>query len=375
MKNSFARRAASRFVVGFDGTSLTPDLRELLDLGIGGVILFRRNVVDPWQVASLNAEILRHAKRPIFVSVDQEGGPVQRLRAPFTEMPPHGVLGKIGDPALTQKVASVIARELLALGFNADYAPLADVNTNPANPVIGIRSFGETPDLVGCHAAAWIDGMQGAGMMACAKHFPGHGDTSQDSHYDLPKLGHARARMDSIELPPFAKCIEHEVASIMTAHVVFETLDPGVPATLSRKVLTGLLRESMKYEGLIVSDDLEMKAIADTVGVAKSAVLSIEAGADVLLVCKSRDRVLESIEALAKRFEKGLPEGTDASEARIARTLKKYVAPIPDLAQARGVVGSDRHRALADEIAVRAREKGIAWTPSSAVASSPVSTT
>src|SRR5437868_4858036 len=149
MKNPSAltRRAASRFVIGFDGTSLTPELKELLDLGIAGVILFRRNVVDPWQVASLNAEILRHAKRPLFVSVDQEGGPVQRLRAPFTEMPPHGVLGKIDDAALTQKVASVIARELLALGFNADYAPLADVNTNPKNPVIGIRSFGDTPDV------------------------------------------------------------------------------------------------------------------------------------------------------------------------------------------------------------------------------------
>ena len=377
MKNPSAlvRRAAGRFVIGFDGTTLTAELRELIELGIGGVILFRRNVVDPFQVAALNAEILRAANRPLFVSVDQEGGPVQRLRAPFTEFPPHGVLGKIDDSALTQKVASVIARELGALGFNADYAPLADVNTNAANPVIGIRSFGETPELVGCHAAAWIDGMQGAGMMACAKHFPGHGDTSQDSHYSLPRLSHGVARMEAIELPPFAKCIEHRVASIMTAHVVFEQLDPGVPATLSRKVLTGLLREKMGYDGLIVSDDLEMKAIADTVGVAPSAVQSIEAGADILLVCKSRDRILESIEAVAKRFEKGLPDGTDAADARIAKTLAAYRATVPDEKNARRVIGADPHRALVDDIAARAKAKGIAWTPSAAVASSPVSTT
>ena len=372
-------RAASRLIVGFDGTEMTPELGALIDTGISGVILFRRNCLRPEQVARLNAAIVQRAARPFFVSVDQEGGPVQRMRTPFTEFPPHGVLGAIDDPDLTAKVASVMARELKAIGFNVDYAPVADVNTNPSNPVIGIRSFGADPERVACHVQAWIRGMQGAGVMACAKHFPGHGDTSLDSHYALPSLPHGRKRIDQIELVPFRASIKERVGSIMTAHVVFQALDAKVPATLSKTVLAGLLRKELKYRGLIISDDLEMKAVADHWGVPEAAVLSLEAGADIVLVCKTRDLVLGSIEAIAKALEsKRLDDkGSSAVDERLAaartRFLRKQLPADP--AEVARVVGCPLHKDVAAEVARRATSAGIAWAPPTPAASSPVSTT
>ncbi len=370
-------RAAGFVVAGFDGTRMTRDLRDLLGRGIAGTILFKRNVVDPWQVAALLRDIRRTAGRPLFLSVDQEGGPVQRLRVPFTEFPAHGVLGRIGDPALTRKVASVIAAELRAIGFNVDFAPLADVDTNPANPVIGIRAFAGDPTTVACHAVAWIRGMQRAGVMACAKHFPGHGDTSLDSHHALPRLAHGRSRIESVELVPFRKAIAAKVGSIMTAHVVFEALDPGVPATLSRAALTDLLRGELGFEGLVVSDDLEMRAVADGYGVGEAAVRSLAAGADLLLVCKTRERVIEAIDAVADGLLAGRLPGIDASERRIAAARRRFLAgrPLPSPTAARRIVGRDAHKRLAEEVARRAAAAGIAWAPPSAVAVSPVSTT
>lgn len=374
-----SRRAAARLIVGFDGTQMTPELGELIDTGISGVILFRRNVQSPEQVARLNAAIVERAARPFFVSVDQEGGPVQRMRAPFTEFPPHGVLGAIDDADLTHKVASVMARELKAIGFNLDYAPVADVDTNPANPVIGIRSFGSDPVKVACHVKAWIRGMQRAGVMACAKHFPGHGDTSTDSHYALPSLPHGRARMDKVELVPFRASIAEGVGSIMTAHVVFKALDSKVPATLSRTVLSGLLRKRLRYRGLVISDDLEMKAVADHWGAPEAAVRSLEAGADVVLVCKTRDLVMGSIEAIAKALEsKRLnARASNAVDARIEAARKRFLrkqSPANPADVAR-VVGCPLHRDLAADVARRATAAGIAWAPPTPAASSPVSTT
>ena len=356
-------------------------------MGVAGVILFRRNVVDPRQVAELNAAIARATRgRPVFISTDQEGGPVQRLRAPFTEFPPHGVLGAIDDPALTRKVATTMARELRALGFNTNYAPVADVNTNPANPVIGIRAFSDDPARVSVHVREWIKGMQDTNVMACSKHFPGHGDTSVDSHHDLPVVPHDKKRIRDVELVPFRASIAARVGSIMTAHVVFQALDPDRSATLSKKVLTGLLRKQMGYKGLIISDDLEMKAIADRVGVPTAAVDSLAAGADLLLVCKSRELILESIEAVAKALERGAVKTTAPdAERRILAAVKRFLIgsgrkgdglhrPV-DPARAMKIVGSARHTKVAAEVARRAAKAGIAWAPPTPTAISPVSTT
>ena len=371
------RRAASRFVVGFDGTAMSPELGELIDAGVSGIILFRRNIVDPWQVAELIADVRRRAARPFIVAADQEGGPVQRLRAPFLELPAAAVFGTIDDPSLTAAAAKAMGRELGALGFDLCWAPVVDVNTNPANPVIGVRSFGATPEVVSRHAKAWIPAMQGAGVAACAKHFPGHGDTNLDSHFDLPSVDQDKKRIESVELPPFRAAIAARVATVMTAHVVFRALDPGVPATLSKKTLEGLLRKRMRFGGLIVSDDMEMKAIADHHGVAEASVETLRAGSDVVLVCKTRERVLESIEAVRRALESKSLRIAPAAEKRLAGHLRRWsdVAP-PAVPRAKKIVGSDAHRRLAERIAKRAAKAGVSWTPpAGAVATSPVSTT
>jgi beta-N-acetylhexosaminidase len=194
----------------------------------------------------------------------------------------------------------VLGAQLAALGINVDFAPVLDVDTNPDNPVIGDRSFGRDAETVITHALAFARGLAARGVASCGKHFPGHGDTDLDSHLALPRIAHDRARLDAVELAPF-RAARGLVPSIMTAHVVFDALDPGVPATLSRRVITGLLREELGYDGVIVSDDLEMKAVFDRWGVAESAVRAIEAGCDLLLVCSRLELVEEAAEALVAR--------------------------------------------------------------------------
>ena len=238
------QEVSSLFCVGFHGTSPSPEVKELVRRGVHGVILFARNVVDAEQVAALVAELKTYAGRPLLVAVDQEGGRVARLRGPqgFTELPPMRALGERGDAALAREVGALLGRELRAVGIDQDYAPVVDVDTNPANPVIGDRAFSRDPEVVGRLGAALAEGLQAQGVAACAKHFPGHGDTSQDSHLELPCLPHAMERLDRVELAPFRALARAGVAAVMTAHVVFEALDPVRPATLSAKVMR-LLRE------------------------------------------------------------------------------------------------------------------------------------
>ena len=244
------------------------DLEAMQRVGIGGVILFARNVQSPQQVAAITRELqtaaLNSGHPGLFLAIDQEGGRVMRLRARhgFTELPPMRALGARGDEGLARQAGALLGRELRAVGIDLDYAPVVDVDTNPANPVIGDRSFSSDPGVVGRLGAALALGLQSAGVAACAKHFPGHGDTSQDSHTHLPRLPHALERLRRVELPPFAALARAGVASVMTAHVVFEALDAERPATLSAPVLR-LLRDEVGFDGCCVSDDLEMKAVAE----------------------------------------------------------------------------------------------------------------
>jgi beta-N-acetylhexosaminidase len=209
-------------------------------------------------------------------------------------------LGDLDDPVLTREAAELLGRQLRLLGFNLDFAPVVDVDTNPANPVIGDRSFGADPALVVRHARAFADGLESAGVAACLKHFPGHGDTSLDSHLALPRLVHDRARLERVELLPF-RALAPYVACVMTAHVVFDAIDSSRPATLSRQVVTELLRRDVGFRGVVFSDDLEMKAVADGWGVPEAACLAVEAGCDAVLVCKETDLVLAAHAALAER--------------------------------------------------------------------------
>jgi len=265
---------------GFVGTSVPGWVRRRAAAGLGGVVLYGRNVESPGQLAELTRQL--HAERPeLLVAIDEEGGDVTRLEVQTgSSYPGNLALGAADDVGLTRTVAAAMGAELATAGIDLDLAPDADVNSNPANPVIGVRSFGAEPRLVAAHTAAFIEGLQGAGVAACAKHFPGHGDTSTDSHLELPV---AAADPHQGALEPFRAAIAAGVQSIMTAHILVPTLD-SVPATLSRRILHGLLREELGFQGLVITDGLEMRAISDGVGIAEGTVQALIAGCDALCI-------------------------------------------------------------------------------------------
>jgi beta-N-acetylhexosaminidase len=299
---------ADSLMVGLPGPELDATARRLIeDLGVGGVILFARNVVDPGQITELcggiqQAALERHG-RPLLLAVDQEGGPVARLRGPFTCGPDHPALGRLGTRAAFDTAARM-ARELKAVGFNIDFAPVLDVNTRGPEGVMRSRSFGDDPARVADLGAAFIRGLQENRVMACAKHFPGIGDTVLDSHQVLPGNPADRERLGRIELTPFAAAFAAGVASCMITHVKFTALDPDLPASLSPAVITDLLRREMAFDGLVFSDDLEMGAIAGAFDVGRAALMSYQAGADVVLICHRLDRVESALEHLIQAAEK-----------------------------------------------------------------------
>lgn len=324
------RDVARLFMVGFPGPTLDPELGELIDQGLGGAILFRRNVGTPEETAALNASLKARAGRPFLIGVDQEGGRVARLRgAPFTALPPMRTFGDAGSEADVERVGRLLAHELRALNFDWDFAPVLDVDTNPANPVIGDRAFSREAEKVGRLGVALARGLEAGGIASCGKHFPGHGDTAQDSHHELPHLPHALERLREVELRPFAAYARAGLASLMTAHVVFDAIDPGVPATMSRKVLQGLLREELGFDGVLVSDDLEMKAIADHYGVAEAAVRGTQAGVDLFLVCQRVELQREAIEAIVHAVEDGrIPRARiDEAHRRLDRVFARFARP------------------------------------------------
>ncbi len=229
---------------------------------------------------------------------------------------------------LARRIGEAMGAELAAVGFDIDFAPVLDVHTNEANPIIGDRAFAREPEAAAALALALADGLAAAGILSCGKHFPGHGDTDQDSHLVLPRLRHDLDRLRKVELLPFARAAAAGVPMIMTAHVVFEALDPGVPATLSRRALGEILRGELGYRGLVLSDDLDMKAIAEHIGVADAAVAAIEAGCDVLLLCESRANQDIALEALVRAGERSAPTRARIAEAAAAvRRLKARPAP------------------------------------------------
>jgi beta-N-acetylhexosaminidase len=350
------RAVGQLLTVGFDGPSLPHDLsRRIAASEVGGVMLFRPNIETPAQVASVVAAIRTAASTgglpsPCLVAVDQEGGLVQRLRAPLTVWPDMLSVGAAGDPARTTRVGQALGSELAALGIGWDFAPVLDVHTNPDNPVIGNRAFGRTPDAVVAHALAFWRGLRSAGVLGCGKHFPGHGDTRTDSHVDLPVVEHPVERLRRIELAPFAAAARAGIDAIMTAHVSFPALDPDWPATLSRRILTGLLREEMGYSGVIVSDDLGMKAVADRYSIEDLAVGAIAAGADILLVREPVDRQVRAFEALLRAAEADdhLRDQIERSGRRVAamKAVCSVAAPASS-AMLPSLLGTPGHRALA----------------------------
>jgi beta-N-acetylhexosaminidase len=342
---------------GFAGHAVSPDFAALVARGqVGGAILFSRNFSD---LAGARELVLRlhelPAPEPLLLSVDQEGGRVQRLRAPFPELPTMRAFGGLGRKSVVRRAGALLAHALRALGFHQDYAPVLDVDSNPANPVIGDRAFSRDAAAVARLGAAFIDGMQSAGLAACGKHFPGHGDTHQDSHHVLPRLDHDRERLDAVELVPFRAAVRVDVAAIMTAHIVFSALDPEHPATLSPKVLRPLLREELGYHGVIVSDDLEMKAIADHYGIEDAAVRAVAAGCDQLLICHQPALVERAHAALVTAVQRGeLAKGRLLEAADRVRALKaRYVVGKagPHAGPLEALFDAAEHQALLAELA------------------------
>jgi beta-N-acetylhexosaminidase len=347
MSNEVRRLAAGLFVVGFPGTAPDDEVKRLVDDGVAGVILFKRNVDTAAETAGLVRALKTYAGRPLVAAVDQEGGRVARLRgAPFTALPPMRELGRTRDEALLERVGRLLAFETRAVGFDWDFAPVLDVDTNPANPVIGDRSLHHEAAEVARLGVALARGMEAAGVASCAKHFPGHGDTSQDSHVDLPALPHDMERLRRVELLPFGAYARATLASVMTAHVVFEALEPGVPATMSAKAMEGLLRRELGFGGVIVSDDLEMKAIADRYAIEDAAVRSLSAGVDCFLVCHRAAAQRAAIEAVVTAVETGrVPEARlREAHARVAAMVQRFVRGPEDRVSE---LGSPAHRALA----------------------------
>jgi beta-N-acetylhexosaminidase len=351
MASELETRAARLFTVGFHGKAVSAELSDLLARGVGSVVLFSRNVGEPAEVVELTNAIKRRAARPIPIALDQEGGKVARLRRGFTELPAMRALGEIGSAPLTRELGALIGRELRAVGFDLNYAPVLDIDTNPDNPVIGSRSFGRTPELVGKLGVALAAGLSSEGIAACGKHFPGHGDTHQDSHLALPRLSHSLERLQRVELQPFAAAIAAGIPSLMTAHVIFEPLDPHYPATMSRAVLHELLRERLKYDGLVVSDDLEMRAIADHYGVEEAVLRGVDAGVDQFLCCHTAELAHRAIDAVVQAVERGRisREQLATANRRIETFTARYAHPpveAPDLS----VLRCEAHLALSDRI-------------------------
>ncbi|MFM7052670.1 MAG: beta-N-acetylhexosaminidase [Planctomycetota bacterium] len=312
--------------IGFDGKVPSPEAARLVHEGVGGVILFARNVGTAGETRALIAELKSIAPGPLLLSVDQEGGRVARLTEGFTRFPPLRELGG-RPPAEVRAVGRALGAEVRAAGFDIDLAPVVDVDSNPANPVIGDRSFSRDPHEVAALGAAMIAGLE-EHLAACAKHFPGHGDTDKDSHYDLPRLPHALDRLRACELVPFRAAVAAGVSCVMTTHVVFDALDPGTPATMSAAAIA-LLRGEIGFKGVCVSDCLEMKAIADHFGCGPAAVRAVAAGVDALLVSHTADTQHEVVAHLAAAVMDGaVPEGrVREARARLDALAARHARP------------------------------------------------
>lgn len=325
MVRSLSVLCGQLLVVGLAGPSLHDDeRRRLARAERGGVVLFRRNVEPGADGLARLTDLSRMVREaatsdaPPLVAIDQEGGRVMRLGPPTLRLPPMRALGDLDDPAFVKRVAHAQGRELRALGITMSFAPVADVHTRPENPIIGDRAFAGTPDRVATLAGAFADGLSEAGILTCAKHFPGHGDTTEDSHLSLPRVDRDADGLAAIEIAPFAALASRpSIDAMMTAHVLYPALDPVHPATLSPAIGTALLREKLGFSGVLFSDDLEMKAIEGDAGAA--AVRAVRAGCDVLLVC-SRDDVAERVhEALVHEAE-----ASDAFRARCEQALGRF---------------------------------------------------
>jgi beta-N-acetylhexosaminidase len=347
-RESLKSRAAGLFLVGVPGTAIDPELSELLRLGVRGVVLFKRNFEQSLDILDLNRSLFETAGRPLVISIDQEGGRVRRLGRPFICLPPMRLLGRQGTESLCRQLGYQVGRELRACAVMLNFAPVLDLDTNPANPVIGDRSFGAEPGPVSRLGLAFACGLRRARVASCAKHFPGHGDTSADSHLELPLVGHSLQLLRKRELVPFARAARARLPFMMMAHLMLPALDGRLPTSLSPNAY-GLARR-LGFRGLLLTDDLEMAAISSRYGVEEACWLALRAGAEGLLICHRPQAADRAIEQITRRAEKSaaLRERLQQIELRWRRFLRLYRADElhPDGKKLKAVLASPLRRRL-----------------------------
>ncbi len=317
-------------LAGIDGTSIDQATRTMIaKQHIGGIILFK----DNFSGLSGSVRLVNSLKKenignpvPLFISVDQEGGKVSRLPKDFVAIPDNAKVGRTGDAALAKEMGALLAQELRIMGFNVDFAPVLDINSNPNNPVIGTRSFGNNAELVTSMGIAEMKGLREGGVIPVVKHFPGHGDTSVDSHLDLPVVRKTTKQLEAFEWIPFKAAVEEKAEAVMVAHILFPEIDPEAPASFSKVIIGEQLRGTLGYDGVVITDDMTMGAIADHYGIADAAVLSVEAGSDILLVAHGYDTAKKVYDKLLASVKSGRIEESriDESIRRILKLKQKY---------------------------------------------------
>jgi len=342
-------------MLGFQGDSLPTELADYLACGLAGVVIYQRNFASAEHLQKLTAAIHEAAGRPVPIGIDQEGGTRFALREPFTAWPSAAELGRLGDIAIAEQVARAMAAELRAVGCNLNFAPMLDLHVNPESPVTTDRSFGADPQLVAKMGAAFDRGLRSGGVLSCVKHFPGHGDAVVDPHLDLPVFAGTMQRLESAELVPFATAIASGVPLMMTAHILLPQIDAENPASLSRTMLDGVLRRRMRFDGVILADDLGMGAIAKRYGPGDAAVQSVQAGTDVAMICHDWSAVAPAIAAVRKARQEGrFDEGEwSASLDRIERVCAQ--AEVPGRGPSIGILGCEEHQRLAEGVRARLR--------------------
>ena len=329
-KMSLEEKVGQLVIVGADGYEINAHVEELIkEYHVGGFVLFKKNIKDARQLLDLlNALKETNAvnKIPLFLSVDEEGGSISRMPDEFMKMPTSQQIGEINSKSLSYQVGSIIGEELESFGFNMDFAPVLDINSNPDNPVIGDRAFGANENVVKELGIQTMEGLRSQNIIPVVKHFPGHGDTSVDSHVGLPRVNHDIDRLKNFELVPFAAGIKKEVEAVMVAHILLPKIDPNYPASFSRTIITDILRTDMKYDGVVVTDDMTMGAVLNNYEIGTAAVESIKAGSDIVLVCHGYENEKTVPKAIKQAVESGaIPqERIDQSVYRILRLKQKY---------------------------------------------------
>jgi len=353
------KQVGQLFLVGFDGLTVPSEFDQAIkEFNMGGTLYFKRNVESPVQLAMLSNQLQFECRSkdssPLLIAIDHEGGKVDRLSPPFTHFPEMALVGEMNSPKLAFHVGLAMGKELEAFGVNVDFAPVADVLTNPDNPIMAGRAFSSDPEICAKMGSGVCRGLQKSGVAAVAKHFPGHGDTSEDSHLTLPSVERTLEESEKIEFLPFRRLIRSRVEGVMTAHIVNRKLDPDFPATLSPKIINDILRAQLRFQKVVFSDDMEMKAISDNYGAEESAVLALQAGCDMLIYRGDSGFPVAAYEAIIKAVEnrKLSKERIEISAQRILNLKKAYtqnLKPI-EMSQLEKKIGLPEHKALAEAI-------------------------